>query len=1128
MQWTTWVGSTRGSNGAGAAGVSSWGVDAASDGSLLLVGNTSEFGEHDEQGYDGFAEKLTPGGDVQWISTVDRAVFEASGYPGAVVAIDDGGLAWASTSRTERAADSRVFVIRMGADGSAGKLGSYLTQVDVGNSRLVRIEHPTISSKPSTGGAQRLSCDVGDLDVAPAGADLGDTDVEGTALATLTLRPLYPSDAATPSSIMQGGTMYRYYTVLDATGATVSGAELRYYGPFSDTASTAVSDEYGEIAFSLAVPLSAKVRHIDHTITIDRARVKGRRSALSSTPDFGTDVQALSWSTNWMMGNGLAGKVGVGAGGSVFVGAGQSAGMLVSRTQADPAKAGAGSLMVTDSMSSEVALGVSGELGKVRLGPVQAKAGDATAKDSVGTFTEFATLFNQPSECSTADKLMAALALLCGVEQTMGAGTTTLISLAQQAIAAALSSDVEMDHVTGGVSLGVSADASALALELNKEEEKAAGETEAKESSLNGISIGKLGEEAKATVCITGYPGAGELSGKAGLEFAVSFSLLEALGYSVAGWSGGQAISAEVFVDTSKKSFDRLVLTMSTEPDDRGESQETRLTLATSLLGPAAQTIEALAVLAPGNVQVGDDRIILTKEFYGELVQAVVNTVTSIAIPYEHVVTQDKNPTSIEVGLGVNILGNQVDLAIKPTWGRYQAYPLERGVFVPVDKLLHIGRMVKFESYPASLFTTQVDTLPSVVVELLKGVGELLSKVWDIVSGVLSSAADTVLSVGAGLGKGLVGGATTVIGKGTSIVLSSLGYAPDPSVAFVSASSTRQVRLVGAPAGGDVFPVGGTYALEPENGVFSKPATLTLTYSPESLGQRDPTSLEIYRYDPLQRSWAPVPSVHDTVARKLTAQITRLGGYCIGSDVTPPAFALLLPSGAPPVVTTPVPYVTVACRDQGSGIVPSTFTATIDGKPVQADWSAASLQGSLTVVDPLEDGSHKLVVQATDGSGNVGSATFELQVHQAPAAPVLTVGNITTASVQLGLGAGSGGGQAASFALWRAEPATGAAYHRVATVKSGVDTYTDKTVQAGTTYLYAASGLTSADVEGPMSDPLRVTLPSSPGSGGQTGTQGFRGSSLLWLLGISFVVLLGLVFVTDALVTRRHRKPPAS
>ncbi|MCX6063979.1 MAG: hypothetical protein NTV26_07375 [Caldiserica bacterium] len=1052
------------------------------DGSLVLVGATTEFSEHDDYGYDGLAMKLTPGGDVAWLSTIDREVFTVAAHPGAVAATDDGSLVWAATSNGARSSAWDAFVIRMGADGTAGKLGIYLTQIDIGNSKLVRIEHPAVSSAASTRTSGAIECASEDIQVQPTDAGLNGTEVEGTALAILALVPLYPADPATPSSIMQGGTMYRYYTVLDANGARVAGAELRYHGPFSSTTLTATSDDHGEIVFSFTVPHTAKVQRFDKTLTIDRVRVGGLRSVLLSRPDFATDVLPLSWSTNWMMGSGIAGKVGLGIGGGVFGAAQQAGGMVVTRTAADPARDGAGSMSVTDSMSAEAAIGVQGDLGKVRFGTLQAKAADASAKATVGTFIDFATLFNQPSECSSTDKLMAALALLCGVSQVTSAGVTTIMGVAQSAIAAALSSDVEMEHITGGMSVGMSGEVAGVALELAKSDKKtSSGESTIK--SLSGVSIGKAGVGEKYLLSITGYPGAGEISGKAGMQVSLSFSVLEALGYTVVGWSGGDAISAEVVVDPLNISFERFVVTMSVPPDDRGESQETRLTVDRSVLGAAANAATGqLMALAPTVAASSDKRIVISKEFCGEILHGVVNAVSSIAIPYEHVVTQDKNPTSIEVGLGVNILGTEVDLAIKPTWGRYQSYPLERGLFVPLDKELRIGRMV-------------------------------------------SSAADTILSTGAGLGSALTGGAKTVIGKGTGIVLSKIGALPSVLAVPVAATSTKRVTLIGAPSAAGAFAVSGIYTLQPENGMLSKPASLTLSYTAAAVGERDPETLGVYHYDSLTHTWTSVPSTHDRAARQLTAQITRLGGYCIGSDATPPAFELLLPSGTPPVVTTPLPQLTLACRDTGSGIVPSTFTASIDGNPVQADWSASALQGTVTVVDPLADGSHALIVKAADGSGNQGSATFNVEVRQAPAPPIVRLDSVSTGKAQLGMEAGTGGGQPASFVLWRSEPSVGPVYHRVATVKAGAGSYVDKDVKSGTTYLYAATALTSADTEGPMSEPVSATLPVSPGSGDQTGTEQARGGPSLWLLATSLLVLLAAGAVTVAVVMRRRRRP---
>ncbi|MDO9099158.1 MAG: hypothetical protein Q7V53_00215 [Caldisericota bacterium] len=1121
VQWTTWVGGLR--KGNAEAGTSA--IEEAPDGSLFVTGATTEFSEHDDWGYDGLAMKLSASGDVTWMSTIDREAIVASHYSGDIAATDDGGLVWAGTSNKEKDFWD-MFVVRMGPDGTAGKLGVYLTQVDIGNSKLVRIEHPVVTATPSTRTSQAITCEVKDVQLEPTDAGLTGTELEGMKLAKLTLVPLYPADPATPSSIMQGGTMYRYYTVLDTEGETVTGAELRYYNPFTDRTVTATSDEHGEIAFSFVVPRNEAPKHWDSTLTIDRVRVGGLRSVLSSKPDFATDVLPLSWSTNWMMGLGIAGKAGLGIGAGAFGAVQQAGGMVLTRTEADPAWDGKGSMLVTDSMNAEAAIGVQGDVGKFRLGTVQAKAADASARVSLGTFIDFATLFNKPSDCSITQKLMAALALLLGVSQVASAGVTTIMGVAQSAIAAALSSDIEMEHITGGLSLGISGDVSALALELAKKGKTPAGTDSV--NSLSGVSLGKVGVGEKILLSITGYPGAGEVSGKAAVQVSASFSVLEALGYSVVGWSSANSISAEVVVDPLNISFERFVTTMSVPPDDSGEAQETRLTVDSAVLGATADAAARVArqflPLTPAGTPTGDQRIVLSKEFGGELLRSVVNAVSSIAIPYEHVVTQDKTPTSIEVGLGVSILGNEVDLALKPTWGRYQSYPLERGLFVPVDKELRIGRMVKLESYPATLFSAQVDTLGSVVVELLKVVGDLLSKVWDIATGWLSSAGSTILSAGAGLGSAIGGGVTTVFEKGTDILLSPFTVKPGAFPVFVAASTTRKVTLIGTPSTEGSFAIGGTYLLEPENGTLSKPAALTISCTPAAMGKRDPKSLSIYRYDPVGRVWSPLATKYDSTKQTFSAQITQMGGYCVGGDTEPPTVELLLPSGTPAVATSPTPQLTVLCRDAGSGVVPASLIFSLNGQPLTATWSPSAQTATMFVTEPLEEGEHALQVRAVDGNGNVTTASLPFDIRQKPDGPTLTLDGVSASKVDLRF-AGTGERPVATFALWRSEPSVGPVYQRIANVASATASYRDADVRAGASYQYMVTGLTAQGIEGPPSDVLQVTVPGKPDAQGDDDPGSTASPILLWLLlGVAAVLAILVSIVVTRIAAKRRMR----
>ena len=105
----------------------------------------------------------------------------------------------------------------------------------------------------------------------------------------------------------------------------------------------------------------------------------------------------------------------------------------------------------------------------------------------------------------------------------------------------------------------------------------------------------------------------------------------------------------------------------------------------------------------------------------------------------------------------------------------------------------------------------------------------------------------------------------------------------------------------------------------------------------------------------------------------------------------------------------------------------------------------------------------------------------------------------------------------------------GPVYHRMGTVKAGAGAYVDKDVKSGATYLYAATALTSADTEGPMSEPLQVVIPGVPG--GQEGS-GEQEQSARLPLALVLGVLAALAVLVGAslavvVVLRKGRRPPA-
>ncbi len=528
-------------------------------------------------------------------------------------------------------------------------------------------------------------------------------------------------------------------------------------------------------------------------------------------------------------------------------------------------------------------------------------------------------------------------------------------------------------------------------------------------------------------------------------------------------------------------------------------------------LGQTAGAVLAeLSALAPSANPQPNQRIVFSPVFCAQFLGSVAYRLAGVEVPYEHVVTMDEDPTSLSVGIGIEVEGTGIDLAVNPTWGRYQSYPVERGLLAVVDGF-DIGRMVKLEEYPASLFAEQVDTLPDVLAELLSAVGDLLSDVWDWVTDQLSSLKDTLLEVGAGAESGAGNTATLLIEKGIDYFAGAGGPGPGgrlvalrPDTAAPPAGSAlnlrsllmttgvaQEVTLIGTPATPGAFSVGGIYTIEPENATLSAPATLTLRYSAEAAGTRDRAGFSLYHYDPVERVWTPVASSHDQAGRALTAQITEMGAYCVGADTEAPGFSLVMPPGSPATVATATPQLVVGCTETGSGLVPSTFEATIDGSPLEGEWSAANASAVLMVIEPLAAGSHTLAVRGFDGGGNEGSASFVFDVKPPPAQTVLTLSGAFDDRVELRLEAAQVPVEAdlasrlmgvpAAYDIWRTGPGPGLAYNLVGSVDAAAGPpnsalFTDLEVVRDATYSYMAIARSAENIEGQPSEPLLVTV----------------------------------------------------
>lgn len=140
-------------------------------------------------------------------------------------------------------------------------------------------------------------------------------------------------------------------------------------------------------------------------------------------------------------------------------------------------------------------------------------------------------------------------------------------------------------------------------------------------------------------------------------------------------------------------------------------------------------------------------------------------------------------------------------------------------------------------------------------------------------------------------------------------------------------------------------------------------------------------------------AWKLIASPTSPVIAKVAKRVKLHSGKKLGcqkartpqTDVTPPAVEILSPTGQDPTGPTGTVIYTVS--------EPVTVACTLDGGPVNCDASGFAW-------GPLDDGSHTLVITATDAAGNSTAASRTWFVDGSP--PQVT--SVTSASTGTGAG----------------------------------------------------------------------------------------------------------------------------
>ena len=1080
-------------------------VRELSNGNIAIVGMTTEFNEYSHHGalddYNTIAIMLDKNGNFLWIKVLGRSTedYGSQDKAFAVTEGDGGGIVYAGKTQSKVDYSLDFFVVKMDANGAVSKVGDFLIDVDphynnVNDPLSAIIKSPTITVKNVDIVSREIdNCNAYEVSYDFIECGFSEKTLEGTSSEKLVLEPLYPDNVAEPSKVMQGGVVYRYFTLKRQSGEKVADASIKYYDPFSNKLENIKSNENGEVVLKFSTGASTNCGTYDIQSQIRSIKVAGVKFLLLDEPSFSVEVVPLTYASNWTAGVGSSAKAGVGLGAaSAFGELGLTGGMLLIRTKSDPLYQNKESLGISENTQTDTTAGLEAGLefgGKA--GPVEAEALNATASITENVFGEFATLFNAPSNSSAGEKLVEGFSILTGVANCLSYGTTQTLNMVINTLIAAISDKVAVNKILQGIGFEVKGELTGVELGISKDKDKDNG------ASMDGLGIGNIEGTWSGKIFFTQYVSQSEMSGKVVLKFDASISAVTALGFDVGEIGTVQEMSLEVVLNNSNFDFKRAVISFSTPPDSHGEVQSINFTVTAEMLGDAINEIEQLGNLVVSGADIRDSNLLLDKNMLAALLNTIIVKVSDIKIPYERVVSMDKEPTEIEIGLGANIFGFQIDFGVKPKFGSFKSYTYETGILFPIDKNQKLMRLVKYTSYPTTLFSKDVDKLSNMLGDILSAVGDVVKSVWNIATGTLSNLKDTTIDVASGIGDKIYGTGEAIFEAGSKLssitdnsVLLSLS-----SVSAVSAKSNEVTLLAYTPQD-DNFIVGNFYAFEPEKKV-SKPVAFTITYEDIAIKGRDEDKFSMYYYDVGKSCWRVVEGQQKYPdENKITAKINKLGEYCVGYDVTPPSFKPISfeNNGA---VYTDKPNIQIKIIEDGSQVDPESITLKIDGKNYNFSYIAKTKMVDVEFGEALVKGTNTLFISAKDTAGNYNEGTFNLIYYVPPAQPSIKLVDITDSYIELSFGGIEKGEQEIKeIVVERAEPYNGKMFHKLSSLGGTSVSFKDTNLSSSKKYAYRIYTVDTKGVKGLYSNVVYATSKRIPLNAPNNLTASFKENSV--------------------------------
>lgn len=804
------------------------------------------------------------------------------------------------------------------------------------------------------------------------------------------IQVVYPVSNATISSVMQGGTTYRYFRAFGVNNNPVPNASVNF-----SFGSPALSDAAGY--FTATIPASALGGVGSYQVNVQSV-IYGGQTYTNSLPSFGVAVTDRRFTNAWSYGASTRLQGGISAGLIAYLQRTASGGLELKLDESNPDVTSDDVVLMKEDFSDETGAGGGVGIEKgVSILVLQVKGGaQATSEFALRTIGSTQTRFSNPY--SDNDRKGQGVYLLASAIDSMNqaspgkpfAITFLKLSLDRNAPYSSYISQQQAGFGSKITPLQANVGASAsLGLSRNSSLWKAA--------SL-GFDLVDLNVNVVQMNTLTDYRDRSEWGIGYESEHNVDFTLLSPTAEvgkfkaKLALLENNQAkkVKEELIFDSNTNALKRLELSF-TGNGNAGVFGGT-VEEATAKIGIPASQLTSNRISSAVNIlrllqaaqQTGNNPLQIGPS-------ATISQLNSLLsglgyADYEYTV-DDGTQTNLETELGITAF---IKIELGPSFSvkRVRSLVRERGVFTN-------GRFYMTESYiPDDIVSRAGKSWQDLTLNSLGGLWLLVQDAFNSISQQVTSGVGWVLNIISQTAGITQGGAQLNVPSNTQLQRpSSRGpRAPltDPVTVTVKSwvptisttNSPRRLRPDLAAATGEGFVVGGIYEYQPSTLTLSPAASLVITYTNEAATGKNKNSIGMFRWNETGNNWQSVGGqTPDPTNNTVTASITQLGTYALGYDVIAPQITNLTPVNTSTITNT-LPIISALVTDTGVGINPSSLQMQLDGQIVAATFITGTGQLLFMPPIPLSYALHSVGIYAQDMAGNPTSVsgTFKVQL----------------------------------------------------------------------------------------------------------------------------------------------------